>query len=235
MSIISPDLYSFLCGPGFVITLLVFAAGCLYRTLQFIRLTHKTGNGYCMAPDPVIDNRSILFHGKSGIQSALISMKLKMQRTIFGSNPVMAAVSAVFHILLFVTPIFLAAHNILLDQSTGISLFSLNERLADKFTVIIIAAGVFFFLRRLFIPRVRMLTAPGDYFVLLLVMAPFVTAFVAYHQFFNYRTFLLLHMITGEIAIMSVPFTSLGHMPFFIFSRFFIGGEYNWKPGNRAW
>jgi nitrate reductase gamma subunit len=235
MSIISLDLYSFLRGPAFVFSLFIFAAGCLYRVRQFVRLTRKISNGYGIPADTVVDNSSILFRGRSRLQRAVTLMKLKLQRTIFGSNPVMGVVSAVFHILLFVTPIFLAAHNILADQSMGISLFSFNEHLTDTFTIIIIAIGVFFFLRRIFVPRVRMLTALSDYLVLLLVIAPFITAFVAYHQFFYYRTFLFMHMITGEIAIMAVPFTSLGHMPFFIFSRFFIGGEYNWKPGNRAW
>jgi hypothetical protein len=79
------------------------------------------------------------------------------------------------------------------------------------------------------------LTTLRDYFVLILVMAPFVSAYFAYHQFFNYNAALNAHMIISEIAILTVPFTSLGHMPFLIFSRFFIGAEYSWKPGNRTW
>ncbi len=173
--------------------------------------------------------------GNQALRKLLFQLKLRLQRTIFGSNPVMGAVSLVFHILLFVTPVFLSAHNILADQYIGISLFSFPDWLMDMFTVFLIIICLFFFMRRLLVPRVRILTTMSDYFVLILVMMPFISAFVTYHQFFNYRTSLFIHIITGEIAIMAVPFTSLGHMPFLIFSRFFIGGEYNRKSGNRTW
>jgi nitrate reductase gamma subunit len=147
----------------------------------------------------------------------------------------MGTVSLVFHILLFITPVFLSAHNILSDQYIGISLFSFPDWLMDTFTVWIIMICLFFIARRLLIPRVRMLTTISDYFVLIIVMMPFISAFITYHQFGNYRISLLIHIITGEIAIIAVPFTSLGHMPFLVFSRFFIGGEYNRKAGNRTW
>lgn len=230
-----PDLYSFLCGPAFVFSLFVFIAGCLHRVIQFAHLTRKINNGYRPALNQVIDDRSILFQGKSGFKKTIISLKLKLQRTIFGSNPVMGPVSLVFHILLFITPVFLSAHNILADQYIRISLFSLPDQLMDTFTICVIIICLFFIVRRLFIPRVRMLTTISDYFVLILVMIPFISAFVTYHQFFNYKTSLFIHIITGEIAIMAVPFTSLGHMPFLVFSRLFIGGEYNRKAGNRTW
>jgi hypothetical protein len=58
---------------------------------------------------------------------------------------------------------------------------------------------------------------------------------MAYHQWLDYRTVLVTHMIIGEILIAAIPFTKLGHMPFFILNRFFTAGEYAWKPGNRRW
>jgi nitrate reductase gamma subunit len=231
---ILPDLYSVLRGPAFVFSLLVFTAGCLYRVILFIHLTRKINNNCRPATYPVINNNSILFRGKF-FRKALIQLKLKLQRTIFGSNPVMGAVSSAFHILLFITPVFLSAHNILAEQYIGISLFSLPDHVMDMFTVFLIIICLFFFMRRLLVPRVRALTTMSDYFVLILVMMPFISAFVSYHQFFNYKTSLFIHIITGELALMAVPFTSLGHMPFLIFSRLFIGGECNRKSGNRAW
>jgi len=230
-----PDLYDFLRGPAFVFSFTVFALGCMYRVGQFIHLTKKIRGNSIAVASPVVDDRSILFQGKSPFKKILLKIRLKLRNTIFGTNPVMGVVSLVFHVLLFVTPVFLPAHNILADQSLGVSLFTLSEPLMDKFTVLMIAIGGFFFLRRIFIPRVRILSTMRDYGILLLVMAPFLTAFAAYHQFFYYRTVLFIHMIIGEIAIMAVPFTRLGHMPFFILSRFFIRGEYNWRPANRRW
>jgi nitrate reductase gamma subunit len=235
VSILSPDLYGFLCGPAFVFSLSVFVAGLLYRAIQFARLTHKISNGYSIQANSSIDNKSILIHGKSFFRKIFLLIKLKLQRTIFGSNPIMGIVTVVFHTLLFVTPVFLSAHNILADQYIRLSLFAFPDKLMDMFTVLIIAICVFFFMRRLFTPRVRILTSLSDYFILLLIIAPFITAFIAYHQFYYYKTCLYIHIITGEIAIIAVPFTKLGHMPFLLLSRFFIGGEYNRKRGNRAW
>ncbi|MBN2401869.1 MAG: hypothetical protein JXN64_05675 [Spirochaetes bacterium] len=235
MSYFFYDLYSVLCGPVFVFSLLIFAAGCLYRIIQFARFTRRINSHYKPASNPVTDDRAILFREKPGIEKVFISLKLKIKRTIFGTNPVMGIVSLVFHILIFVTPVFLSAHNILSDHYFGISLFVLPDKLMNGFTVCIIMICLFFLMRRILSPRVRLLSTINDYFILLLVMIPFISAFNAYHQFFNYRTCLLIHIISGEIAIMAVPFTRLGHMPFLIFSRFFISGEYNWKPGNRTW
>jgi nitrate reductase gamma subunit len=213
----------------------VFTVGFLYRAIQYARLTRKINNGYRPVLNQVIDDRSILFQGKSGLKKNIISLKLKLQRTIFGSNPVMGTISLVFHILLFITPVFLSAHNVLADQYIGISLFTFPDWLMDAFTVCVIIICLFFIVRRLFIRRVRMLTTISDYFVLILVIMTFNSAFITYHQFGNDGTSLFIHIITGEILIMAMPFTRLGHMPFLLFSRFFIGGEYNRKSGNRTW
>jgi nitrate reductase gamma subunit len=182
-----------------------------------------------------IDKRSVLFSGKTGIKNLITYLKLKIQKSIFGSNPVMGIISFVFHALLFITPVFLSAHNIIADQFTGLSFFTLPDRLLDKFTLLIIAICVFFVIRRIYIPRVRLLTTISDYIVLILIIFPFFSAFAAYHQLFNYKISLYIHIITGEIAIMAVPFTKLGHMPFIIFSRLFVRGEYNSIYANRRW
>ncbi len=229
------DLYSFLCGPAFVFSLFVFTAGGLYRVVQFVHLTRKNNIGYRPLLDPVIDDRSILFQGKSRFKKNIISLRLKLQRTIFWSNPVMGPISLIFHLLLFITPVFLSAHNVLADQYIGVSLFTFPDWLMDAFTVCVIILCLFFLMRRLFIRRVRKLTTISDYFVLILIIMTFNSGFVTYHQFGNDGTSLFIHIITGEILIMVIPFTSLGHMPFFIFSRLFMRGEYNRKTGNRTW
>jgi nitrate reductase gamma subunit len=116
-----------------------------------------------------------------------------------------------------------------------VSLPTLPEPLSDQLTVGLLAVGAFFLVRRIAIPRVRALTTARDYLVLLLFAAPFVSAYMAYHQWLDYRTVIVIHMFVGEILIGAIPFTKLGHMPFIIFSRFFAAWEYAWKPGNRRW
>jgi hypothetical protein len=58
---------------------------------------------------------------------------------------------------------------------------------------------------------------------------------MAYHQWLDYRSVLVTHMIIGEVVIATIPFTKLGHMPFLILSRFFGSGEGSWRPGRRRW
>ena len=162
-------------------------------------------------------------------------VKRWLKRTIFVRSPVMGIVSLVFHLALFLVPLLLPAHNVLFSQTFHVSLPTLAEPLVDKLTLGLLAIGAFFLLRRIFFPRVRALSTVRDYLVLLLVAAPFVTAYMAYHQWLDYRTVLVVHMIVGEIVIAAIPFTKLGHMPFLIYSRFFLSAEYSWKPGNRRW
>jgi nitrate reductase gamma subunit len=147
----------------------------------------------------------------------------------------MGVVSLVFHLALFLVPLLLPAHNVLFYQSLRVSLPTLPEPVMDYFTAGLLVIGAFFLLRRIFVPRVRALTTLRDYLVLLLVAAPFVTAYMAYHQWLDYRTVLVTHMFIGEVLIAAIPFTKLGHMPFSIYARFFEAWEYAWKPGNRRW
>jgi nitrate reductase gamma subunit len=147
----------------------------------------------------------------------------------------MARVSLLFHVVLFLLPLLLPAHNILFFQTFRVALPTLPEPFMDAMTLLLFAFGAFFLLRRILIPRVRALTTVRDYLILLLVAAPFVSAYMAYHHWLDYRTVLVTHMLIGELVIALIPFTKLGHMPFLLLNRFFTAGEYAWKPGNRRW
>lgn len=233
MNFVYTDLYDFLRGPGFVISVLVFTAGFIFRTVSLIRATRKVRRLIIKTDYNIRNNASPV---QSNRYKQMISViKTKLKNTIFASNPVMGIVSLIFHILLFITPVFLSAHNIIAYLTIGFSLPVLPERLTDIFTMALMAIGGFLLARRIFIPRVRMISTARDYLILLFVMVPFVSGFLAYHHFFNYHVVIYLHMIIGEIAIMILPFTSLVHMPFIIFSRFYIDSEHSIIPGNRSW
>jgi hypothetical protein len=46
---------------------------------------------------------------------------------------------------------------------------------------------------------------------------------------------LTAHIISGEAMLILIPFTKLGHMIYFFLYRFFIGSEYSFGQGRRAW
>ncbi len=230
------DLYDIVLGPVFVIAWILFAAGFAWRILQFTRMTTKTLPGTVIPnPAPVRGDTEFLLERRSAIGKLLARYHRWERRTIFHTNPVMARVSGIFHALLFLIPLLLPAHNILFYQGTRLSLPTLPEPLLDKLTLLLLAFGAFFLLRRILVPRVRVLSTVRDYLVLLMVAAPFVTAYMAYHHWLDYHVMVLVHMIVGELLIAAIPFTKLGHMPFLIFARFFAASERAWKPGNRRW
>jgi nitrate reductase gamma subunit len=233
------QLYDIARGPLFIAAWALFALGFAWRIYTFTRLTRltRTAGGAAAAPVPlpVADDEKFLTQGRSRIGGVILRLRRRVRGTVFGTHPVMGVVSLLFHLALFLVPLLLPAHNILFFQTFRVSLPTLPEPLMDKLTLVLLAAGLFFLLRRIFFPRVRALTTVRDYLILLLVAAPFVTAYMAYHQWLDYRTVLVTHMIIGEICIAAIPFTKLGHMPFLIFSRFFISSEYAWRPGNRRW
>ena len=126
---------------------------------------------------------------------------------------------------------FLLAH----QEMIGFRFLHLPDAVADVMTLVVIAGGIFFLQRRLVTPYVNNVTYLSDYLLILAVMAPFVTGYLAYHQWFDYRTTLIVHMLAGEAMLVLIPFTRLGHALFFFLYRFTIGGEYSFGQGKRAW
>ena len=241
--VVRVDLYDIAMGPLFKLAWVLFAAGFTWRIVLFNRLTRPARAAISALPPAaqhaasgsVSDDMAFLTRGMSGVGRILFRLRRWIRRTVFGAHPVMGVVSLVFHFGLFLIPFLLPAHNILFSRSFRVSLPTLPGPLMDKLTLGLLAIGAFFLLRRILFPRVRALSTLHDYGILLLVAAPFVTAYMAYHQWLNYRAVLVIHMIVGEILIGAIPFTKLGHMPFLIFSRFFMSAEYAWRPGNRRW
>jgi len=211
------------------IAFIVFVLGIVYQGIQFFRLTRKKEWAYL--PLNPLEKKP----GKKTAGEWITSCLASLNGTLWKTDSLLTLITSVFHVCLIVTPLFLFGHNILLDQSWGLSLFSLPEPLSDALTLLILICGAYFLGRRLFLPRVRAITSIYDYFVLLIAIAPFLTGFLAYHQWFNYQTLIFLHILSGEAMLIAIPFTKLGHMLFFFLYRFFIGSEYSFVRGSRTW
>jgi nitrate reductase gamma subunit len=107
--------------------------------------------------------------------------------------------------------------------------------MADFMTLIVIAGCIFFLIRRQVLPEVKYLTSVSDYVILAIVAAPFITGFLAYHQWFGYQLFLILHIVSGEIMLMAIPYTRLSHMLFAVFTRAYMGSEFGGVRQARDW
>ncbi|MGO9411953.1 MAG: hypothetical protein ACLQCB_14545 [Spirochaetia bacterium] len=217
---IATTLYNVGQRPALRLCLLVAALGILYRIWQFRRLTRLV--------------RGRLSAGARAAKTAPMPGYRSRGRGVI-PHPVMRTVSLTFHFLLFLVPLLLPAHNMILHRSLHASLPSIPAPLADWLTMVLIALGVFFLARRLLFPRVRVLSTVSDYLILLLVLTPFVTGLMAYHHVSSSPWLMIVHIASADALFLLLPFTKLGHMPFLIFSRFFVSGEYAWRPGRRAW
>jgi nitrate reductase gamma subunit len=212
-------------GPLVWIAAAVFLVGIALRIVELLLLTKKRER----IPWPTHGIRS-----ESRAERKLQPI-LAFRHSLIGKHPVMAIVAGIFHTSLFAAPIFAMGHTLLLRQAWGISLWSLSSPAVDTLTIIVMLGALFMLVRRLVVPRVRAVTGVNDFIFLFIAAAPYLTGFLAYHQWFDYRAILTLHMLAGELMLVAIPFTKLGHMIIFFFFRGLVGGEHSIMRGNRVW
>jgi nitrate reductase gamma subunit len=143
------------------------------------------------------------------------------------------------HVTLFAMPVFISSHIFFWKQPTQAGLWLISDRIADVMTIIFVASILFIAIRRAVAPEVRILTTVGDYLLLALVAAMFITGYAAYHRWIafgiDYKNILIVHILLGELLMILIPFTKLGHMILFFFTRAIIGVEFGARRGAKAW
>ncbi|WP_300672863.1 hypothetical protein [Desulfoluna sp.] len=219
-------MYDFIRGPMVWISIAIFFGGILWQVFRFLTLSQAIEEPKLKRPAGLVAEVP-----PAGVGGFLHALKL----SIFKTSPGMIIVTSVFHLCLVMVPLFLLGHNILIERAIGFSLFSFSERTSDVLTVIFLFCGLFFLYRRLFLPRVRIITSGYDFLMLLLATAPFITGLLAYHQLFDYKTLMVLHILAGEAMLICAPFTKFVHMVYFFAVRFSVKGEWALGSGNRNW
>jgi nitrate reductase gamma subunit len=228
-------MYAIVRGPLVWISILVFVLGTAFQVYRFYALTRRKA-ALTLKPVSPPPPGPTPAEPPPAVDEVPLTLVQRLRLSILGTSPVTIAVTSVFHVCLVLLPLFVLGHNVLLDMAWGISFFSLPESAADALTLVVIAGGLFFLGRRLFYPRVRAITSAYDYVVLALATTPFVTGFLAFHHLFDYDTVIFLHMLSGEIMLLAIPFTKLVHMPFFFINRFVLVHENTFgRGGHRVW
>lgn len=217
------DLYNFVSGPLAWLAFIVFFGGSLYRLITLFVLINQKEKFIYSYMSLKYGLRSIL-HWSTPFATE------NMKR-----HPLLTIVTFAFHICLLLTPIFLLAHVTMIDESWDISWWNLSEGAAQIMTVMVVACCVFFLIRRLMSPEVQYVTAASDYVILALVAAPFVTGFLAYYQWLDYQIVVILHILSGEILLVAIPFTRLSHMLFAPLTRAYMGSEFGGIRHARDW
>jgi nitrate reductase gamma subunit len=216
-------MYELLTGPLLWVAFTIFLGGMLARLVFLFLLSRKK--------DQVFYNHTSFSWGIKSIVHWLVPWGSASMR----NQPFFTLVVFAFHLTLLAVPLFLNAHNILWDEAFGISLWSIPDVVADTLTVFMLASVAFLIFRRIRRAEVRILTSAWDYTLLIFTSAPFITGFLAYHQWGPYETLLILHILFAEVLLILIPFSKLSHMILFFFTRAFIGFEMGGRRGARSW
>lgn len=217
------EVYNFVAGPMAWLAFLLFIGGSLFRLGRMLYLVAKKERFIFTYMSWKYSLRSIL-HWLTPFGTA--NWKL---------HPLLTIVTFAFHICLLATPLFLMAHIILWEEAWNLSWWAIPDGVADIMTVVVILSCVFFLVRRLREPEVRFVTTTSDFVILAMVALPFLTGFVAYHQWIHYKVFLILHILSGEVMLAAIPFTRLSHMIFSPFTRAYMGSEFGGIRHARDW
>jgi len=217
------EIYNFVSGPLAWLAFILFFGGCLYRLVRLFTLVKEK--------EPFIFTYMSWKYSLRSIFHWIIPFGTVNWRR----HPILTVVTFVFHIGLVIAPIFLLAHVILLDEAVNLSWWALPDAWADVLTAVVIIGCLFFLVRRLTQPEVKFVTSASDFVILTIVAAPFITGFIAYHQWIDYPVMMVLHVVAGEVLLVAIPFTRLSHMLFSPFTRAYMGSEFGKVRHARDW
>jgi nitrate reductase gamma subunit len=217
------DVYRFVSGPLAWIAFILFFGGCLWRLIEIIVLVHRK--------EKFIFTYMSLTYGLRSIVHWIVPFAAVNWRL----RPVLTVVTFAFHWCLLATPIFLLSHVVLWEKAWNIAWWTFPDALADAMTVIVILSCVYFLVRRIVSAQVRFVTDTRDFVILAIVAAPFVTGFLAFHQWFAYDFMVVAHIVSGEIMLAAIPFTRLSHMIYSPLTRAYIGSEFGKIRHARDW
>ena len=205
---------------------IVCGLGIVLRCARLMRMTRKRS-----VPQPVFE----IPPGPVGFIGQIRRWRIFLRISVLGTAPCMTVISFIFHACVIAMPVFVMAHNVLLDAAFGFSSVSLPEAATDAMTVAVLFCGIFFLLRRIWVRRVRVISTPSDFILLAVAVGPFLTGFLAYHHLLDYQMMVTLHILSAEILLIMIPFSRFSHMIFFFISRLLIVGEHSRKSARRVW
>jgi len=191
------DFGSFVEGPLLMVVFLVFCIGIIARIVFFISSIIQGSRA--------VDKKGLYFF------TNFIRFFIPFHRAT-PKKPLYAALRYVFHVCLFVVPIWLAGHISLWEESRlEWSWISLPEEWADGMTLIVLALALFFIIRHVVVKNNRLNTSISDYVIIVIATLPFLSGYFLTHgtldaiAFFSDKIY-TMHIVSGELMIVTVIF-----------------------------
>ena len=205
-------------GPLLWIAFLTFIIGTILRFVLFFTISAKR------------DKIVYQYFNVKWIALTILRWLLPINRDIL-KNPVYTICGYILHFCLLLVPIFYSAHVLLWEEGVfEWSWWIMPDVWADWMTLVVIAIIIFFILRRMLSADVRILTTATDYIALVVTALPFVTGYFAIHGTLGSAvspdTMHLIHVLSGELMLILLPFTKLNHYILFFLSRGVAGIEF---------
>ena len=206
------DFFLFVEGPLLWIAFLTFFMGSILRAALFLSVSRKR--------DKIIYQ----YFSWKYVLATFSRWVLPLNKDV-AKNPVFTILGYMFHICLIVVPIWFSGHISLWEESRfEWSWTPIPDGLADWMTLIFLAIALFFLLRRIISADIRLLSTFSDYLLIVVVALPFITGYFLTHGTVDNIGFLgeniqLIHMLSGELMLILIPFTKLSHFVLFFFSR----------------
>jgi nitrate reductase gamma subunit len=216
------DFYEFARGPLAMLSFAVLIIGSCFRLASF----------YLKGTNPkMLYPKENLTNGLRSVVTGIIPFATRFMR----ERPFFTTITVLFHLSVLLIPLFLMAHIVLWFESYDILWPNISNRVADIMTVFVLFSCIFFFIRRLVIPELKMVSEVQDFVLLILIFIAFLTGFLAFHQMGPYRPLLISHILASEILIAMIPFSRLWHMIIYPFSRYYMGTDFGNVLKARDW
>lgn len=191
------DFYTFVNGPLIWVAFLVFTVGLLTRLAFFFSAILRDPGG-----EELGWGNSLITIGRSAFPFHQAALK----------TPVYAGLRYMFHICLFVVPIWLSGHIVLWSESRlEWDWGALSDAWADGMTILVMILALFFLMRRVIVPSVRSGSTVSDFVLIIVTALPFVSGYFLTHGTLDSVAFFeehmtVIHILSGEVMIVTAVF-----------------------------
>jgi len=158
------------------------------------------------------------------------TLKWLVPITHMKNRVVYTVTSIIFHIGLILVPVFLFAHIKLWREGVGFGWYAISQRLADVLTLTVIVTGILLFIMRVANRDSRFLSRSQDYLLPWLLIIPFISGYLAMHPQLNpfpYTMTMIIHVLSGELVLVLMPFTKITHCVLYPFVHY--ASNYAWR------
>ena len=145
-------------------------------------------------------------------------------------RPFYFLIRLLFHVSIVVVPVIVVpvwySGHIALWEASALEMTwsAIPDEVADYLSIGVMLLLLYFLLRRIGNPLLRSISSFSDYLLVFITGAPFLTGYLLTHGTADNVWFIgdhmeTLHIVSGEVMLILIPFTKLSHFVLFFFSR----------------